>query len=149
MAQTNMKYIQERQQRGIGRGRNMEQMLAYKEQRDDDYESDESDLCRLDGQFDDIHKIIKEEENEEREVKTCNIKFSAINRQEKQRYLILKRRKEHRLKYARCELIYTKSPINIEVAVKSKFDEIKCICDLKQEVYEKLIELSGAYKHWI
>ena len=52
------------------------------------------------------------------------------------------------MKYARRELIYTKCPINIEVAVKSEFDEIKCICDLKQEAYEKLMELSEAYKHW-
>ena len=89
MARTNMKYIQQRQQCGIGKGKNIEQTIAYKEQKDHDYESDESDLCCSDEQFDEIHKII-EEENEEKEVKTCNIKISAINRQEKQRYLILK-----------------------------------------------------------
>lgn len=116
-------------------------LVGYKEQ-DVDFETDDKDEVE-EFDFKEIHKLIEEDE----ELKSYNIKLPVKNRQEKRRFLILKQQRERTTNYVRWELICTKSPINIEVAVKSKFDEIKCICDLKQEAYKKLIEISRSYNN--
>ena len=61
------------------------------------------------------------------------------------RFLILRK------KNTRCvkrDLIYTKSPVDIKVSVNSKYQEIKCVCDMKYEAYNELRKLTKLYRHW-
>ena len=115
-------------------------VVGYKEQQS--YKAVDSDDIE-----DDNNKV--EEEEEEK----CEIKDQFNDRDIKlqetgQKFLILKRKKNQDEKYARQEVIYTKSPVDIKVSVKSKYDEIKCICELKYEAYEKLSKLTKLYRHW-
>ena len=45
-------------------------------------------------------------------------------------------------------MIYTKSPCDIKVSVNSKYQEIKCVCEMKYEAYEELKKLTKSYRYW-
>ena len=148
MARTNLKYVQ---QTGLGKGKTIEQMkmekisiMGYKEQAEehntDDIESD------LDNESDELEEALynniedeegeeEEEDKKEKREDSCfdvQLKLPCRKIQESvHRFLILRKKSDQ---YARRELIYTKLPNDIKVSVKSKYEEFKCICEMKYEV---------------
>ena len=55
------------------------------------------------------------------------------------RYLILEQNNARALNRLRHEVINTKSPCDIVVSVKNKFDKIRCVCELKRKTFLTLM----------
>lgn len=53
------------------------------------------------------------------------------------------------LEQTKVKIVYTKSPVDIVVAVKSKFDKIKCVYDLKHETFKNIKNRKKSLVIWI
>ena len=159
MARTNLKYVR---QPGLGKEKTIEQMrmerlnvVGYKDLCNDD--NNENKV--LDTDSDEIKEEIVEEgqqalneeiekEHKEEEDLCFDIKLKLPCRKIQEsvhRFLFLRRKNNQ---HARQDLIYAKSPNDIKVSVKSKYDEFKCICEMKYEAHEELNKLAKLYRHW-
>ena len=150
MARTNLKYVR---QSGLGKGKDMEQMkrMSYKEINDCDEDKKTETSWDEDEDDDDVGlSFVSGEEYKYKEGNRENgfdqLKLPQQEIQESvHRFLILRKKNEQ---YAKRDRVYTKSPCDIKVSVNSKYQEIKCVCELKYEAYEELNKLTKLYRHW-
>ena len=56
-----------------------------------------------------------------------NYSASGFQKNDVKRYLILEQNNARAINRLRLEVIYTKSPCDIVVSIKNKFDEIRCL----------------------